>query len=330
MKKIIILIIVSVICTSYTSTGQDLMFSQFFNTPLLVNPAQTGLDDNFGRVEINYRNQWGSIMEHPFETFSLELEMKVNEGSHKAEPLVIGVLLMRDKAGASGFSTTNGMLSLRYMQQLNKHNFLGGGIQAGLGQCNLNYDNLFWGSQYNPATNSFDAALGTLEPHLNNSFNFFNVAGGLLYNYRTQNFRPFINQGFQLEVGASLNSRFMPQNSFYNYDDADIYTRFVVHTAAFIGTQQKKLALIPRIIYVHLNPVESIIAGTSLRYKAQEDGAAFNIGFYYRLDDVFIPCVGLEFNNLRLNMAYDFNAGDLGKHVNQAGGIEINLSYSIP
>ncbi|HEY8915865.1 MAG TPA: type IX secretion system membrane protein PorP/SprF, partial [Chitinophaga sp.] len=43
-------------------TAQDLHFSQFFNSPLTTNPANTGFipDGNY-RVGINYRNQWASI-----------------------------------------------------------------------------------------------------------------------------------------------------------------------------------------------------------------------------------------------------------------------------
>ena len=42
--------------------AQDLHFSQFFNSPLTTNPANTGFipDANY-RVGINYRSQWTSV-----------------------------------------------------------------------------------------------------------------------------------------------------------------------------------------------------------------------------------------------------------------------------
>ena len=44
------------------STAQDLHFSQYFNSLLLVNPANAGFAPDVDyRVGINYRNQWASV-----------------------------------------------------------------------------------------------------------------------------------------------------------------------------------------------------------------------------------------------------------------------------
>jgi hypothetical protein len=50
------------------SNAQDLHFSQYFNAPILVNPANTGFNpDNDYRIGANYRNQWGAVGT-PFKT----------------------------------------------------------------------------------------------------------------------------------------------------------------------------------------------------------------------------------------------------------------------
>jgi len=42
--------------------SQDLHFSQYFNSQLLTNPANTGFEpDADNRLGINYRNQWAAI-----------------------------------------------------------------------------------------------------------------------------------------------------------------------------------------------------------------------------------------------------------------------------
>src|SRR5688572_32061687 len=54
-----------------TLKGQDLHFSQFMNSPLTTNPANTGfIPDGDYRIGINYRNQWSSIMAVPYKTMS--------------------------------------------------------------------------------------------------------------------------------------------------------------------------------------------------------------------------------------------------------------------
>ena len=51
--------------------AQDLHFSQYFNSPLTTNPANTGfIPDGDYRLGINYRNQWSTIMTVPYKTMS--------------------------------------------------------------------------------------------------------------------------------------------------------------------------------------------------------------------------------------------------------------------
>ena len=70
IKKIKILIIVSCILQLKTA-AQDLHFSQFFNSPLVTNPANTGfIPDADYRIGANYRNQWSSVMSVPYKTVS--------------------------------------------------------------------------------------------------------------------------------------------------------------------------------------------------------------------------------------------------------------------
>ncbi len=60
------------------SSAQDLHFSQFFNSPLTTNPANTGfIPDGDYRLGINYRNQWSAIMTVPFETMSAYGDVQV-------------------------------------------------------------------------------------------------------------------------------------------------------------------------------------------------------------------------------------------------------------
>ncbi|MGN6166347.1 MAG: type IX secretion system membrane protein PorP/SprF, partial [Flavisolibacter sp.] len=49
------------LCLMPFAFGQDLHFSQFFNSPLTTNPANTGfIPDGDFRLGINYRDQWSS------------------------------------------------------------------------------------------------------------------------------------------------------------------------------------------------------------------------------------------------------------------------------
>ena len=54
--KLIVLFVAQILCIS--ASTQDLHFSQFMNSPLLTNPANTGfIPDGDYRLGVNYRNQ---------------------------------------------------------------------------------------------------------------------------------------------------------------------------------------------------------------------------------------------------------------------------------
>ena len=67
--KLIVLFVAQILCIS--ASTQDLHFSQFMNSPLLTNPANTGfIPDGDYRLGVNYRNQWASITDFPYKTMS--------------------------------------------------------------------------------------------------------------------------------------------------------------------------------------------------------------------------------------------------------------------
>src|SRR5678815_5007499 len=61
---------------------QDLHFSQFYNSPLITNPANTGfIPDGDFRLGINYRNQWASVTAFPYKTMSAFGDMQTMQNS---------------------------------------------------------------------------------------------------------------------------------------------------------------------------------------------------------------------------------------------------------
>jgi len=60
--KVLLIIVGSIQITAH-SYGQDLHFSQWYNSPLTANPANTGfIPDADYRIGANYRNQYSTIM----------------------------------------------------------------------------------------------------------------------------------------------------------------------------------------------------------------------------------------------------------------------------
>src|SRR5262245_38456566 len=62
--------------TVFISYSQDVGFSQFYDQPLLRNPALAGFFDGDMRFTASYRNQWQSVTT-PYRTFGLGTEFKL-------------------------------------------------------------------------------------------------------------------------------------------------------------------------------------------------------------------------------------------------------------
>ncbi len=72
MKKLLLTV---TICGALVSeaSAQDPNFSQFFASPLTLNPALTGKFDGVYRVAGNYRNQWPTIY-NAFTTYTASFD----------------------------------------------------------------------------------------------------------------------------------------------------------------------------------------------------------------------------------------------------------------
>ncbi|HXP51312.1 MAG TPA: type IX secretion system membrane protein PorP/SprF, partial [Bacteroidia bacterium] len=62
MRKRLQVLIIVLCGLSASSFGQDVHFSQFYESPLTLNPALCGVFNGQIFAEVNYRSQWTSVM----------------------------------------------------------------------------------------------------------------------------------------------------------------------------------------------------------------------------------------------------------------------------
>ena len=98
MKILIILIYASCFCTA--AKAQDINFSQFYELPLLRNPALAGTYRGDVRVTTAFRNQWNSVTV-PYKTEALGTELKFGVSQNSNDYLSLGLQITNDIAGDS-------------------------------------------------------------------------------------------------------------------------------------------------------------------------------------------------------------------------------------
>ena len=130
-KKIFILLGIFNFTFGISMQGQDLHMSQFFETPLLRNPALAGIFEGDVRVQAVYRDQWNSVTTG-YRTASLSGEYKMAVG--KGDDFVTwGMQLFYDRAGTVSFTQTKILPALNYHKSISnqKNTYLSLGFMGG-------------------------------------------------------------------------------------------------------------------------------------------------------------------------------------------------------
>src|SRR5947209_19591986 len=89
----------------YHSYAQDPHFSQWSNTPLLLNPAMTGVFDGKLRFSNDYRSQWMGVTE-AYKTIHASLDVPIARSYYRKYFFGFGVVVMQDEAGAGNMKNT--------------------------------------------------------------------------------------------------------------------------------------------------------------------------------------------------------------------------------
>ncbi len=119
--------------------GQDLHFSQFFNSPLTTNPANTGfIPDGDYRLGVNFRDQWSSIMSMPYKTMSAFGDVQLMKNRLENGWLGVGAVILRDVAGSGNLTSTKMYGSVAYHQLLGYSSLLSLGFNVGYANKQIN------------------------------------------------------------------------------------------------------------------------------------------------------------------------------------------------
>ncbi|MCH8317182.1 MAG: PorP/SprF family type IX secretion system membrane protein [Bacteroidetes bacterium] len=329
-RKTIIVLILSGLLTS--SNAQDKHFSQFYYSPLNLNPALTGAIEGNFRTMLNYRNQWRGITS-PFVTTSFGADVTLRGTEWGEDWFGSGLVIVNDKAGSGGLSDLRLMLSGSYFKWLDQYNYVSAGVQAGIVQRKIDFSSFEFESQF--VNNSPDP--GITQDKIS-SFNFDMHAGAAWF------FKP--NEGMQISTGFGFFHLLKPKKSFIdaNYLDSlgeDIGKEDrmgVFHSSARIALT-REIDLLPALLYQRKKKAQELMAGTSVGFsfiKGRKTRGIVLVGGWLRFFeniDAFILSTGLEYESFTLGISYDVNISSLKQSVDvfgRPGGPEFSLIYEFP
>lgn len=303
------------------SQAQDLHFSQWFNSPLTTNPANTGfIPDADYRIGANYRNQWSNIMSIPYKTMSIWGDAQVFRDRIESGWLGLGGVILRDVAGSGRLTSTKIYASAAYHQMLGVAHLLSAGFNVGWANKRINTADLKFPDQFDGKF--FDSNLPTSVVLDVPSINYFDVQAGLNYAYFPTD-KIYINGGL---AAWHLNK---PRESFFTSDQTGADNRIQPRYNAFVNGSFKvddMVIINPMAYYSNQAGSSELVAGGNAAYNLSGDGEMQVIGgLYYRAGDAFIPMVGFEWKNIRLMFTYDATTSSLKQYNNSRGAFEFAL-----
>ncbi|MBL7803531.1 MAG: PorP/SprF family type IX secretion system membrane protein [Saprospiraceae bacterium] len=314
--------------------AQDIHFSQFYMSPLNLNPAMTGVMNCNHRFVANYRNQWSSILkQNAYNTYSMSYDQKLPVGRY--DYFGLGGTLWGDKAGTSEFATLQARLSGSYAKKMGgyrrKAHYLVLGGDLGVSQRSINSANLQWPSQNN-GNGQYDPNFGTAEIIADPNFLFLDLSAGILW------FSVF-DEDNNFYFGGAFNHLNRANVSF---GDASIplYSKFTFHAGGEFMIAPK-LGLIPGVVTFIQGPSFQVNGGTSFKFllgNSRRYHQAFQLGAWARVSnkleqgklmDALIMSTRFDYEQFTIGFSYDINTSSLARATNGNGAFEFSLVYKI-
>lgn len=298
--------------------SQDLHFSQFINSPLLTNPANTGfIPDGDYRMGMNYRNQWSSIMSVPYQTMSVFGDVQVMKDRDNGW-MGLGGAILRDVAGSGSLTSTKVYGSIAYHQMLGYSSLLSLGFNVGYANKQINTVNLKFPDQFDGKF--FDSKLPTSAILNQTSAGYFDMQVGMNYAYFPTD-KVYVNGGFS---AMHVNK---PYESFFTSPGQS--NRVPVRYTGFLNGSFKlndQVILNPNVYYSTQANVQEIVGGLNAHYNASGDGSYQLIaGLYYRNKEAVIPMIGLGYNDYSFAFTYDVTVSSLKNYNGSRGAFEFSL-----
>lgn len=341
-KKIFIFILVVVF--KYTLLGQDIHFSEYNETPSLINPALTG-SAYVLRASIIYKDQWAGVTV-PYRTLGAAFDMKIKptnwekiDFQHKAykkafSKLGGGLSFFSDKAGDGKMGTNQANLSFATHLKIGELSVLSLGVQGSVVQKSVDFTKFIFSNQYNGTGYSTGPAMG--ETYGTHSFVYADFAAGLLWRYEKE--PTIVGEESQLsaDAGVSVFHINKPKQKFLSSTNEQLFSKYTIHGKCLIKPAKSYLGFAPSFLFSFQGKQKELMGGLMVKYYMKQDSkytgivrkSSIGLGAYYRNQDALIVALLMEMSQYAIGFSYDLNISRLSKVSTLRGGPEVTIRFN--
>ncbi len=309
--------------------AQDAHYSQFFYSPLLINPANTGVFNGDIRVATLYRMQWFTVT-NPYKTASLSLDAPVFRSKMRRNDFFsAGFSVINDNQGSVNLVTNSYNVLFSFTKYIGgkKSNYLSFGYSAGYAMKTAGMGSLKYDSQYDPNTGGYSSAYGVNEQS-GGSAVFVDMSTGLLWNFSS-------DRKWRNSLGFSIHHLTSPNVSILGRTDKLLRKYSFQWNAVYKLGTNSNAELLPALLISRQGGSWLINGGTDIKYILQErsrytnyhNERSMSVGLFYRFRDAAYVNLRLDFEDFAFAAAYDINISGLTPASKTIGGFEVMLQY---
>lgn len=304
----------------FSSKAQDVHFSQYYFSPLSLNPANTGNYDGDYRFFANYRSQWKEIGE-AYDTYSAGGDFNFFPGGINCSG---GFLFLNDRSGGN-LNVTKILPSFGIHHSLSGFNFHAG-LQPGFVIKSIDFYKNTYPNQLNWNTGQFDNTLPNMESNVSQRFSFLDLNAGIGVSKRFGKIEP--------ELGYSWFHLNRPKESFLLNNN----NRLPIRQAANLMLRLyagKHLIFEGHSMYGFTSEVTDWVSGLNVEIVIRQNplyknsiffGAMWRSGLQ-RNPDAGILTAGLHYEKYTFGFSYDVTLSQLKTSVDMKGAFEIAIIY---
>jgi type IX secretion system PorP/SprF family membrane protein len=305
-------------CVGYC---QDINFSQFYELPLLRNPALAGIFRGDIRATTAFRSQWGSVTV-PYNTMALGAEMKFAVGQSD-NFLSIGIQVTDDVAGDSKFGKTQVLPLLAFHKSLSSEKdtyltlgFLGGAVQQRFDATNMTFSDQFVNGVYSSSN-------PTQQKIPNSNVTYTDGTFGLA-------FSSVMAYDIQYYLGAALFHFTEPRVGFDESNNIRLNKKFVLNAGLSAPFSEYDRVILYGDYFMqggHRQAQAGVLLKHDLVEMEEGEGTALSFGGFYRWNDALVPVIKLDYYKLGVGLTYDVNMSKLKQASHARGGFELTVSF---
>jgi type IX secretion system PorP/SprF family membrane protein len=303
--------------------AQDYTFSQFYQQPMLRNPALAGVFEGDIRVNAAFRNQWQSVTV-PFKTgvFSAEYKIPVADWN---DWVTLGLQAVYDEAGDIRLKRTQLLPVVNYHKSLSGNTddylslaFMAGPVNSQFDPTRMKTDEQFVNGSYSPTTPTGQVLDRT-------GFNYWDASTGLT-------FSSGFGERSRYYMGIGLFHFNKPSVAFYTGNSNVRLQQKLAFNAGIIAATSENHTLSIFADYFRQGANNEFFGGflygTDLIRNYNDDLACvLHLGCSYRWNDALVPTIKLDWFQVGIGVSYDVNVSKLRTASTSRGGLEITASY---